>query len=202
MARTKTFSQKQVDEIADWATAQKILYKFDSLPLADAYTFAEISRTERQENNIFSTRLFLGQNQEFRSWAAIKLFANPRNPSAVSFRNVARNGKIELVTTMAELALMYPFRALKKKGTAESLRHLKVIIQYAFLDADIIPRLFPDGMKTAKDLLSAATFKGNRCGLDWTRSILESDLYGRPNQLIYKRAMDKGSQSNAYLSAR
>jgi hypothetical protein len=147
----------QVDMITRWAEDQGIWNKFQKLPQPDFYTFRPVGKIQlKQGKNFHKTKLYLGQNKHHATWALIRIFKSNKKAVEVVFQNESDHGDYEEVSNFENLALMYPFRVFKDRGKQESMRHLKVMVQYAFLDSGEIDRVFSDSMKTAFTLLSAA----------------------------------------------
>jgi hypothetical protein len=148
---------RQVDTITTWAEDQGIWYKFQKLPQPDFYTFRAVGKDQlKREKNLHKTKLYLGQNKHHSSWALIRIFNSNKKAVEVILQNELDDGDYEEVSDFGRLALMYPFRVFKDRGTNENMRHLKVMVQYAFLDSGEVERVFPDSMKTALTLLSSA----------------------------------------------
>jgi hypothetical protein len=93
---------------------------------------------------------------EHKTSALIIMLKGAKRASQVVFQNVEPDTSRTFVKELDELALMYPFRVFKKKGMGVSFRHLKHSVQYVFLVAGEVDKVFQDDQAHSLILLSAA----------------------------------------------
>jgi len=153
----KAFAPSQLDAVEAWAHSNNLWYKFEKLPYSTEYDFANLAPEELGEKGLHTTKLYLGQTTGHKTWALILIYDGSKKRAAkVRFVNETADGTFTTVTDFADLALMYPFRVFKKLGKVKDMCHLKHLIQYIFLDAKQVPKIFQEPLDHFLSQLSAA----------------------------------------------
>tara|TARA_R110002003_G_scaffold58_9_gene5195 strand:- start:9363 stop:9857 length:495 start_codon:yes stop_codon:yes gene_type:complete len=135
--------------------SKSLLGLFNKLPPNDMYTFRAIGQSRIKEKNMLDTKLFLGETPTFQTWAVVKVFESGTKATEVAFINEYATGEKDIVSAYSKMALMYPFKVFKTLGTVYSMRQLKHLIMFVYLDTGAAETLFPDGFHTARAYLSS-----------------------------------------------
>jgi hypothetical protein len=145
----------QVYRMYKFFQSKSLLSKFNKLPPNDMYTFRAIGQSRIKEKNMLDIKLFLGETPTFQTWAVVKVFESGTKATEVAFINEYATGDKDIVSAYSDLALMYPFKVFKTLGTDYSMRQLKHLIMFVYLDTSAAEKLFPDGFHTARAYLSS-----------------------------------------------
>ena len=147
----------QLEAVETWANSNNLWYKFEKLPYSTEYDFVNLAPEELGEKGLHTSKLYLGQTASHKTWALILIYDGSKKRAAkVRFVNEAADGTYTTVTQLSDLALMYPFRVFKKLGKVKDLSQLKHLIQYIFLDAKQVPKIFQEPLDHFLSQLSAA----------------------------------------------
>ncbi|KAF2277374.1 uncharacterized protein EI97DRAFT_488728, partial [Westerdykella ornata] len=135
---------------------------FMLLPEANDLTF-EDAEEEMKRLGLFTRKLFLGGRKAeppYEVWAYLKTYESKAGEIYV-YRVTKKNGE-EVERKMIEGAswgdteLIYPFQVLVRLGTADARKQLNTLIQYAFLDAKEVDRVWVGEARYAMTLLKRA----------------------------------------------
>ncbi|KAF2869120.1 hypothetical protein BDV95DRAFT_609360 [Massariosphaeria phaeospora] len=107
------------DAIAD----DNLTTELENLPEVQDYDF--VDGRHHPSANIHQKMLFLGEEDDIQTWAQLKIYT--AKPDEVVFLRVnVTNGTVTKTIKLDTSPMMYPFRALKEKGTQNSKRLLGV----------------------------------------------------------------------------
>jgi hypothetical protein len=147
----------QLEKIHHWAHEIGIWDKIIKLGKSVELTFEKIDLSQYPDRHMNENKLFLGRNAHHATWALIRIPHDLRNRAAeVVFLNEYSDGHTQNVKLFEFLALFHPFRVFKQDGSGESMRRLKYLVLYSFLQAGLVEKVFRDNLTIAKANLSQA----------------------------------------------
>jgi hypothetical protein len=128
------------DEVVAWIKRIRLVDKFNILPPGHEFIFWPI-RNGIRGAAIVDVKLFCGENPAYQTWAIVD--SHPTNK--VQFVNEYYYGKVETVAEPSKLALMYPFKALKKSGNKalNIMLQMRQLVRYLFLVNGHLTELAP-----------------------------------------------------------